>query len=475
MIIDLFYIYNYESKIKGMRSIRVASRALTLCLTLVVSSSVVTGTPANATDWDTCNIIWFQYSGGGVEGTGSAPGLVKDQKVFGSESNSPDCQGYVDHSDSTMLESVDHTGSQFNFVISGNYVGNKTTCAVSVKLNNEQWIQGGTHFEADTYQTIPGMTTGGQNLYLPSLTTQQKNLFNSLTQVGNNEFKVTTDCPGYEQANLTLTANLKIVQDSFNDFEGVSVNDAAEFTNSRNVNVNLSFDSGVVGQVMISNDGGFPSSQRQIFTYGNNTVPWTLNATRDERMVKTIYVKYKFVDRYTGELESTWSRTLTDDIILDTTVPVIKTAEAVETNASTASLLTLRSVNNSKTIKVTLSATDNKSGVSKVQYSTTKSATGAVTRNYAKSFNASFSTDVAKLYIRVKDKAGNWSAWRTSIVTKTYSNCTALNKVYPGGVAKSSKAKNKGGKTKNKPTVNSAVYTANASKDRDRDNIACEK
>lgn len=450
-------------------------RALTLCVTLVVSSSVLTSSPATATDWDTCNIIWFQYSGGGVEGTGSAPGLVKDQKVFGSNSTSPNCQEYVDHFDSTMIDSVAHTGSQFNFVINGNYVGNKTTCAVSIKLNNEQWIQGVTNFEADTYQTTPGTITGGQNLYLPALSAEQKNLFKSLTQVGDNEFKVTADCPGYEQANIDLKANLRIVQDSFNDFEGVSIDDAAEFTNSRNVNVNLSFDSGVIGQVMISNDGGFPSSQRQIFTYGNNTVPWTLNATRDERMVKTIYVKYKFVDRYTGELESTWSRTLTDDIILDTTVPVIKTAEVVETKASTASLLPIRSVNSSKTIKVTLNATDNKSGVSKVQYSTTKSATDAITRNYLKSFNATFSTDVTRLYIRVKDKAGNWSAWHTSIVTKTYANCAALNKVYPGGIAKSSKAKNKGGKTKNKPTVNSAIYTANASKDRDRDNIACEK
>jgi hypothetical protein len=58
---------------------------------------------------------------------------------------------------------------------------------------------------------------------------------------------------------------------------------------------------------------------------------------------------------------------------------------------------------------------------------------------------------------------------------KKYSNCTALNKDYPGGVANSAKAKNKGGKTKLKPKVSAALYKANSTKDRDGDGIACEK
>jgi hypothetical protein len=56
-----------------------------------------------------------------------------------------------------------------------------------------------------------------------------------------------------------------------------------------------------------------------------------------------------------------------------------------------------------------------------------------------------------------------------------YSNCKELNKVYPGGVSKSAKNKNIGGKTTRQPTVNSKVYLENASKDRDKDGIACEK
>lgn len=58
---------------------------------------------------------------------------------------------------------------------------------------------------------------------------------------------------------------------------------------------------------------------------------------------------------------------------------------------------------------------------------------------------------------------------------KTYKNCTALNKDYKGGVARTSSVKNKGGKTKYKPHVSKALYDANKKSDRDKDFIACEK
>jgi hypothetical protein len=56
-----------------------------------------------------------------------------------------------------------------------------------------------------------------------------------------------------------------------------------------------------------------------------------------------------------------------------------------------------------------------------------------------------------------------------------FANCTELNKVYPGGVAKNAKVTNQGGETKNAPVVKPAVYKKNASKDRDKDGIACER
>lgn len=59
-------------------------------------------------------------------------------------------------------------------------------------------------------------------------------------------------------------------------------------------------------------------------------------------------------------------------------------------------------------------------------------------------------------------------------VAKKFKNCTELNKVYPGGVAKPG-AVNNGGTTKNQPTINDALYKANIKSDRDKDGIACEK
>lgn len=61
------------------------------------------------------------------------------------------------------------------------------------------------------------------------------------------------------------------------------------------------------------------------------------------------------------------------------------------------------------------------------------------------------------------------------VTYKTYKNCTEINKDYPGGIARSSKVKNKGGATKYKPYVNQKLYDLNKKSDRDKDFIACEK
>lgn len=62
---------------------------------------------------------------------------------------------------------------------------------------------------------------------------------------------------------------------------------------------------------------------------------------------------------------------------------------------------------------------------------------------------------------------------KTKIIA--YKNCKEMNKVYKGGVARSSSVKNKGGKTKYKPFVSKALYDKNKSRDRDKDFIACER
>jgi len=49
-----------------------------------------------------------------------------------------------------------------------------------------------------------------------------------------------------------------------------------------------------------------------------------------------------------------------------------------------------------------------------------------------------------------------------------------MNKVYPGGVARSG-AVNMGGATKNQPMFDNSIYLSNRKLDRDKDGIACEK
>ena len=58
--------------------------------------------------------------------------------------------------------------------------------------------------------------------------------------------------------------------------------------------------------------------------------------------------------------------------------------------------------------------------------------------------------------------------------TKKFKNCTELNKVHPGGVARPG-AVNKGGTTKQTPKYNKKLYEANKKSDRDKDGIACER
>jgi hypothetical protein len=60
-----------------------------------------------------------------------------------------------------------------------------------------------------------------------------------------------------------------------------------------------------------------------------------------------------------------------------------------------------------------------------------------------------------------------------AIPEKKFKNCTALNKVYPGGVAEKPGIinENRGSKL---PIVSSKIYKVNKGLDRDKDGIACE-
>jgi len=57
---------------------------------------------------------------------------------------------------------------------------------------------------------------------------------------------------------------------------------------------------------------------------------------------------------------------------------------------------------------------------------------------------------------------------------KKFKNCSALNKVYPGGVAEKQYLINENRGTRIPPKVSSKIYKENKGLDRDKDGIACE-
>ena len=59
--------------------------------------------------------------------------------------------------------------------------------------------------------------------------------------------------------------------------------------------------------------------------------------------------------------------------------------------------------------------------------------------------------------------------------TPKYQNCSQLNRAYPHGVGKPGARDHSSGTPVTSFKRSTALYRANASKDRDRDGIACEK
>lgn len=79
-----------------------------------------------------------------------------------------------------------------------------------------------------------------------------------------------------------------------------------------------------------------------------------------------------------------------------------------------------------------------------------------------------------KLGILVSVVALVLTAAPAEAVTK-FKNCTAVNKVYRHGIAKSAAAARTASGLTGSPKISLALYTANKGSDRDKDGVACEK
>ena len=186
-------------------------------------------------------------------------------------------------------------------------------------------------------------------------------------------------------AKLTVTA-----QPPRNKPLGVSINDGAQYTNDPDVTIFAVWPS-FASDAFVSNDGGFKNGKT--FPVAEQ-IAWTLDSSGPERLPKTIYVRF--------QSGSQTSETYQDDIILDQTPPKLLSASLTSGGKAASAAA-------AKKVTLKLKATDNVSGVSGVQATASKRKPGKVLR-YRKSLKVK---PAKKLYVRVRDKAGNFSAWRT--------------------------------------------------------------
>jgi alpha-tubulin suppressor-like RCC1 family protein len=189
---------------------------------------------------------------------------------------------------------------------------------------------------------------------------------------------------------------------------GVTVNDAAEFTNKRSVTVSVTGPTGSA-QAILSNDGGFSNSKTFTLTEAAADIPWTLVASKDERLPKVVYVK--FVSRL-GSASTPYQ----DDIILDTTAPAMTGATGAATSSSSGAVTVAAARGG---VRLTVRASDKNSGIGKVQVKSSASgkisdvATGSPK---ATSRTVRVNTTKKRLWVRVVDRAGNPSKWVTVTV-----------------------------------------------------------
>ena len=196
--------------------------------------------------------------------------------------------------------------------------------------------------------------------------------------------------------------------------EGVTINDEDEFTKSTKVTVSVVGPTTAVS-TLVSNDGSFRTTKTFDLVDGAADIPWTLLATRDGSYTKVVYVRFQ--SKFGTKLSDS-----TDDIIVDTSKPVLDTASAKASSALSGAV----TIAAAKTggVKISVKAKDSISGAGFVEVRSAankKSAVIAFKKSPTKvkvmgtpritSDTVSVNTTAKRVQIRVLDKAGNASGW----------------------------------------------------------------
>jgi Tol biopolymer transport system component len=185
---------------------------------------------------------------------------------------------------------------------------------------------------------------------------------------------------------------------------GISINGGAEVTNDRHVQIDARWPSRAIN-LLISNDGGFNAPS--VFPV-DSPISWTLASGGPQLVPKTVYV------RFTGG--ESGRETYTDDIVLDETQPAVQSATATPIGGgSKASASRTRA----RKYRVRIRARDAVTGIAAIQVSNTRRAGKLRSVKKARKFTGSvvFKSKGSRIYVRVRDVAGNFSRWRKARIT----------------------------------------------------------
>ena len=172
----------------------------------------------------------------------------------------------------------------------------------------------------------------------------------------------------------------------------MSINDGACCTNDPKVTIVASAPS-FASETIVSNDGGFKAAR----TFGLQAdIPWLLDSSGPERLPKFVYVRFR--------RGATVSETYTDDIILDQRPPSV--LKAVVRQGRKAPTLRVKARDRGP------------AGLKAVQATNDRRRPKAAFRRFRRAVKLSKRSGERRLslsrpvYVRVRDRAGNLSAWR---------------------------------------------------------------
>lgn len=171
---------------------------------------------------------------------------------------------------------------------------------------------------------------------------------------------------------------------------GVSINAGAKYTNDRDVALSVVWPRGSKS-LLIANDGGFNNGLTRALA---PQIAWRLDSSGPDRLPKTVYVRFGHS-----------TQNFTDDIVLDETAPTITAATmAAAKRGSPAS-----TARRQKTYRLSIRASDKTSGVRQVQVAANRRRP---LKAAAYRRTITVRTAYRPKYVRVNDRAANWSTWR---------------------------------------------------------------